>query len=37
MSTKTFKIEALEDLSLQPLALQWEDDKSFLKICMNLR
>ena len=31
MSTKTFKIEALEDLSLQPLALQWEDDKSFFE------
>ena len=31
MATKTFKIEALEDLSLQPLALQWEDDKSFFE------
>ena len=31
MSTKTFKIDALEDLSLQPLALQWEDDKSFFE------
>ena len=31
MSTKTFKIEALEDLSLQPLALQWEDDKCFFE------
>ena len=31
MSTKTFKIEALEDLSLQPLALQWGDDKSFFE------
>lgn len=31
MSTKTFKIEALEDLCLQKLALQWEDDKSFFE------
>jgi len=31
MSTKTFKIDALEDLSLQPLALQWEDDKRFFE------
>ncbi len=29
LSTKTFKIEALEDLTLQPLALQWEEDKTF--------
>lgn len=29
LSTKTFKIEALEDLALQPLALQWEVDKEF--------
>ena len=29
LSTKTFKIEALEDLALQPLALQWEEDKEY--------
>ena len=31
LSTKTFKVEALEDLSLQPLALQWEEDKKFFE------
>lgn len=31
LSTKTFKIEALEDLSLQSLALQWENDKNFFE------
>jgi N utilization substance protein B len=31
MANKTFKIEALEDLSLQPLAIQWEDDKLFFE------
>lgn len=31
MANKTFKIEALEDLRLQPLALQWEDDKLFFE------
>jgi N utilization substance protein B len=31
MANKTFKIEALEDLSLQPLALQWDDDKLFFE------
>jgi len=31
LSTKTFKVEALEDLSLQPLALQWEEDKIFFE------
>jgi N utilization substance protein B len=31
LATKTFKIEALEDLSLQALAIQWEDDKLFFE------
>jgi N utilization substance protein B len=31
LSTKTFKVDALEDLSLQVLALQWEDDKQFFE------
>ncbi len=31
LSTKTFKVEAIEDLSLQPLALQWEEDKKFFE------
>ena len=31
LSTKTFKVEALEDLSLQPLALQWDEDKKFFE------
>ena len=31
LSTKTFKVEALEDMSLQPLALQWEEDKKFFE------
>jgi N utilization substance protein B len=31
LSTKTFKVDALEDLSLQVLALQWEDDKRFFE------
>lgn len=31
LSTKTFKVDALEDLSLQPLALQWDDDKLFFE------
>jgi N utilization substance protein B len=31
MANKTFKIEALEDLSLQPLAIQWEDDRLFFE------
>lgn len=31
MANKTFKIEALEDMSLQPLAIQWEDDKLFFE------
>ena len=31
IQNKTFKIEALEDLSLQPLALQWDDDKLFFE------
>ena len=31
LSTKTFKVEALEDLSLQALALQWDEDKQFFE------
>lgn len=31
LSTKTFKVEALEDLCLQPLALQWDEDKKFFE------
>jgi N utilization substance protein B len=31
LATKTFKIEALEDLQIQPLGLQWEDDKKFFE------
>ncbi len=31
LSTKTFKVEALEDLSLQPLAIQWDEDKLFFE------
>ena len=31
LSTKTFKVESLEDLSLQALALQWEEDKQFFE------
>ena len=31
LSTKTFKIEALEDLRLQPIALQWDEDKKFFE------
>ena len=31
LATKTFKVEALEDLQIQPLGLQWEDDKKFFE------
>jgi N utilization substance protein B len=31
LSTKTFKIEALEDLELQNIALQWDDDSVFFE------
>jgi N utilization substance protein B len=31
LSTKTFKVEALEDLSLQALAIQWDEDKLFFE------
>jgi N utilization substance protein B len=31
LSNKTFKITALEDLSIQPLAIQWEDDQLFFE------
>ncbi len=31
LSTKTFKIEALEDLQLQSIAIQWDDDKLFFE------
>jgi N utilization substance protein B len=31
LSTKTFKIEALEDLQLQNIAIQWDDDKLFFE------
>ena len=31
LSTKTFKVGALEDLSLQPLAIQWDEDKLFFE------
>ncbi len=31
LATKTFKVDALEDLQIQPLGLQWEDDKKFFE------
>ncbi len=35
LATKTFKINTLEELELQPLAMNWEDDKFFFTDLFN--
>ncbi len=34
LASKTFKAEALEDLKIQEIALQWDEDEVILKLCL---